>query len=302
MDYCKFLRDAQAFGLLVDELAIDEQIHRVPTQEKPRAKNGWYIGFPNSGAVLVGDWATGGQLFITGSRSKRLTEAEKRTLQQVMAKEAALRQQHQLEAAKRARALYGKATPATYHPYLERKAVVAVAGMRVLGETLVIPMFDAINSDIITSLQFIDADGSKRFLSKGRISQSCFPIGLRAQTENNTIYIAEGVATAISVHLLTGSAVIAAFNATNLTAVARIVKHMMPAAEIIIAADDDASTQHRMGINPGKHHATKAAKAVGGKVTLPPFSRSQRRDGLTDWNDYWCFLQRQQGGHYAKGK
>ncbi len=53
------LAAAQNFGLLVEHLFTDGEVHRVATQLKPKGKNGWYIAFAGSPVLVMGDWQTG---------------------------------------------------------------------------------------------------------------------------------------------------------------------------------------------------------------------------------------------------
>ncbi len=63
-----------------------------------------------------------------------------------------------------------------------------------------------------------------------------FPIG----KPGRRIWIAEGYATAATVHEITGNCVVVAFNAGNLADVAIAVRQRFRMAQIYIAADNDA--------------------------------------------------------------
>lgn len=122
------------------------------------------------------------------------------------------------EAARKAAELWKAATPAgADHPYLARKGVKA-HGIRVHDGALVVPMRDAAGE--AHSLQFIAPDGDKRFLPGGKVAGCYFSIG----TPAGIVCIAEGVATAASIHEATGYAAAVAFNAGNLEAVARAAR------------------------------------------------------------------------------
>jgi putative DNA primase/helicase len=186
-----------------------------------------------------------------------------------------------------------------YHPYLTAKGIVPAPGMKQLGSALVLPVFDAAHYfsgatwdedklSTLINLQLIAPLGSKRFLRHGRIRGGCFVLGTAAIAEPQEVVIAEGVATAVSLRTLTHSPVVAAFNANNLPLVAWHVRQRWPKTSIIIAGDDDALTERDRGINPGKLRATQAALLVQGRVSLPPFSETERLAGLSDWNDYCC--------------
>ncbi|EOU7569346.1 toprim domain-containing protein, partial [Escherichia coli] len=94
-----------------------------------------------------------------------------------------------------------------------------------------------------------------------------------------SVLIAEGLATALSVHLMRPDALaVAAIDAGNLLPVAEVMRRKYPQAQIIIAADND---HHQNGeANTGREAAEKAALSVAGWVALPP------TDYKADWNDH----------------
>jgi putative DNA primase/helicase len=92
--------------------------------------------------------------------------------------------------------------------------------------------------------------------------------------------VAEGYATAASIHEATGNAVAVAFNAGNLVPAARALRARYPNSRIIICADDDAKTEG----NPGLTKAHEAAQAVGGLFARPDFG-GNRPERATDFND-----------------
>ena len=94
------------------------------------------------------------------------------------------------------------------------------------------------------------------------------------------ILIAEGYATAASLHEATGLTVAVACDCVNLQPVGEALRKKYPAAMLILCADDDAWTAG----NPGAAKAKDAAQAVGGKIALPKFC-GPRMEGQTDFND-----------------
>lgn len=81
----------------------------------------------------------------------------------------------------------------------------------------------------LSSLQFIDADGNKRFLSGGRVTGCYHAIG----TPNGSICIAEGHATGASIYQATGREVAVAFDCGNLESVARAIRAKCPDTQIV---------------------------------------------------------------------
>ncbi|VVB57665.1 AAA domain protein [uncultured archaeon] len=95
----------------------------------------------------------------------------------------------------------------------------------------------------------------------------------RPENGATALLLAEGWATAASLHQATGLPVCVAFNASNLGDVARMVRKQYPAARLLICGDDDTQTPG----NPGRTKATEAAQAVGAGAAFPP--------GGGDFND-----------------
>jgi putative DNA primase/helicase len=135
----------------------------------------------------------------------------------------------------------------------------------------------------ITGAQVIKPDGSKRLVA-GTVKKGSFCV-VNSVENTETVVISEGLATALSVQELRQIAtVIAAIDAGNLPAVAMAMRQRYPNAQIIIAADNDQSSEsdgiEGVKVNTGKEAAEKAAKAVSGWVSMPPV------DYKADWNDY----------------
>ncbi len=167
------------------------------------------------------------------------------------------------EARSKAARLWGMTKPAeAAHPYLVRKGVKAW-GIRQLKESLVIPARDTHGQ--LHSLQFIGPDGVKRFLSGGRTQAVYCAIGKPV----DTLLLAEGYATAATLYEATGHATACAFNAGNLGQVAHVLRLKFPGMRIVICADDDTQTPG----NPGLTKAWEAARAVGGWVAAPSFTK-----------------------------
>lgn len=169
----------------------------------------------------------------------------------------------QAGAAERARRLWDGAKPATDdHPYLRAKGVHAF-GLRTLRDQLMIPARDT--DGRLCTLQFIGPDGSKRFLTGGRIKGCYYAIGL----PRGVLLLAEGYATSATLHQATGHAVAACFNCGNLLPVARALRAKLPHIQIVVAADNDINTTG----NPGLTAARAAARAVAGCVAVPTFDK-----------------------------
>jgi len=186
------------------------------------------------------------------------------------------------KARKEAIRVWNKADPASEtHPYLRRKGLKTRQLRQIVwsdGETvLLVPMRGA--GGKIKNLQRIYPDGRKRFLTGGQV-KDCYYWIAPPNEQRKIILIAEGWATGMAVFLATGYAVVIAFNAGNLVAVAKWVREQYPESNIIICADDDWKTDG----NPGMTEATEAAGAINGKIAVPDFGRD-RYEHDTDFND-----------------
>jgi putative DNA primase/helicase len=170
--------------------------------------------------------------------------------------------------------------PVDLHPYLTHKKVKAFGIRQYRGSNvavaLVIPLRDTRGD--LHSLQFIDAKGNKRFLSGGAITGHYYAIGKYA----GTLCIAEGYATAATIHQATGHAVAVAFNAGNLKPVALALRVKFPEARIIVCADNDRFTPG----NPGVTKAREAALEVKGYLVVPRFEDIGPYDHYREGGDH----------------
>lgn len=234
--------------------------------DKPGSRNGWaiYHGQPVP-AGAFGSWKTGEQhrwRAQTPVHETRRECAERRRLIEQMHHQRVAEQQRVHAAARdRVVRLLRVARPANDdHPYLRAKGVHAF-GIWLLRNMLMIPAHDATGT--VHTAQFIGPDGTKRFLSGGRIEGCYFAIGRPA----DTIYLAEGYSTGSTVYTATGAAVAVCFAAGNLKPVALALRAKFPLLRLVIAADNDAATPG----NPGVKHAFDAAAAAGALVAVPEF-------------------------------
>ena len=134
------------------------------------------------------------------------------------------------------------------------------------NEALVIPV---LNDGALVSLQFIDKDGNKRFLTGGKLKGSYSQLG--HYNPDKPILLCEGWATGASLFEANNYLTYVAFSANNLKAVAAYIRSLYPLNEIIICGDNDKS-----GV--GQIAAKEAALAIGGKYIIPETMGH-------DWND-----------------
>lgn len=157
-----FLNHAQAYGLIIRELISDGRWHRVPTDDKPRKRNGAYLWDGERGVVK--NWAT--MESFSGYPSK---ESRPIRINRVFRDDDALKH---ARAAQEALRQISEAT-LDKHPYLARKGFPEALGL-VLDKKLLVPMRDYKSGQVI-SLQSIGLD--KKFLFGGRAKGAIFTIG-----------------------------------------------------------------------------------------------------------------------------
>lgn len=247
------------------EIIEDGVIHRFSTNGKPTQKSGWYMLHTDGiAAGAFGDWREGFTQNWCSKADTSMTEAERfanreRVKAMQRQREDDLAQRQQLAAAF-ALKRWTAATPCVRHDYLTRKGIQP-HGVKIEGDKLLILMRDT--KGAVHSLQTIAPDGSKMFMSGGRVKGCYFGIG----KPKGALIVCEGFATGASIHECTGHAVAVAFNAGNLEAVAVALRSKYPTLKIIIAADDD----HQTPGNPGMTKATAAVQAAGATLAIPVF-------------------------------
>ncbi|HEY9208977.1 MAG TPA: DUF927 domain-containing protein [Acidovorax sp.] len=209
-------------------------------------------------------------------------ERERVERQQAEQAEQARQQAVHTAAAADAVAQWDAASDTGASPYLARKGVQA-HGLRFAPDgCLLVPLRDAAGD--LWNLQRIaperPAEGTdKLFLKGGRKSGLWHWCGDPAGA--GVLLIAEGYATAASVHQATGRPVAVAFDAGNLAHVAKALRQQYRAALLVLCGDDDAATEARTGTNTGRVKAEAAARTVRGLAVFP----EGLPDGGSDFND-----------------
>jgi putative DNA primase/helicase len=161
-------------------------------------------------------------------------------------------------------------------PYLARKGVQAHRVRRLADGTLLVPVRDLAGE--LHNLQRIapakptpeqEARGlrEKLFLPGGRKSGLLHWLGDPQQlaldpAAPQVLCLAEGYATAASIHEATGRPVAVCFDAGNLVTVAKLLRPAFPGAWLLVCGDDDRATAERTGKNPGREKAEAAARAA----------------------------------------
>ena len=193
------------------------------------------------------------------------------------------RRERQLTAQAEAMQQWHAASETGSSAYLGRKGIQS-HGVRFASRgALLVPLRDVAGE--LWSVQRILADkpnhgGSDKLLTKGgRKTGLMHWCGNPAAAD--VLLIAEGLATASSLHEATGHPACMAIDAGNLAHVARAVRGHFQQARIVICGDDDRDTGASTGRNPGREKATEAAQAVHGLTVFP----EGLPDGGSDFND-----------------
>ena len=199
-------------------------------------------------------------------------------------REQAERNTRQREAAKEAARQWALASEAGESPYLVRKGVRGHGVRYGPGAVLLVPMCDAAgelwNVQSIKPAKPSDGGPDKLFLKGGKKTGLMHWCGV--PNDAPALLVAEGYATAASLHEATGLPVCVAFDAGNLAHVVRALRGRYRGARVLVCGDDDRATEARTGRNPGREKATEAAKLVHG---VPVFPAGLPEGPMSDFND-----------------
>ncbi|WP_275656648.1 primase-helicase zinc-binding domain-containing protein, partial [Salmonella enterica] len=143
--------------------------------------------------------------------------------------------------------LMEKTRPASGNAYLTRKgfpaleclmltAIHKTGGVTFRAGDVVVPLYD--DTGALVNVQLINSDGLKRTLKGGAVKGACHTIEGKKQA-GKRLWVAEGYATALTVHHLTGETVMVALSSVNLLSLASLARQKHPACQIVLAADRD---------------------------------------------------------------
>lgn len=272
----QFAEAIRRAGLEVPEIILDGKIHRFRSgaSAKTLDRSGWYVGHLDGIPCLTfGCWRQDITATVKADMGgKKWTPAEEMAH---IARVAAAKKQRDAEierdrsvAASTVETIWGGGVAASpEHPYLKRKGVEA-HGARVTGDgRLMVPLFSPDGE--LSSLQYIDESGGKLYHSGGQTGGMFWMLGTLDQP--GVLYIAEGFATAATIHEVTNRPCIVAYSASNLVPVTGSLREQMPAQELVIVADNDQS-----GV--GQRYAEQASAKWGARMIVIPI--------LGDANDY----------------
>lgn len=283
-EFAQALREA---GLIVEGLPImNGELQRVRVEGgKQNKKDGAYTGYldgrpagfiENHKTGLRTNWkANGHKLSPEAMAEIKANAAMRQEARDLERREA------QEQAAKRAYAKWrnAKGWAPEDQPYLKKKGVKSHGTKIDMHGNLLIPGRDS--SGRIQTMQTITPEG--KLFESGAKKQGAFHLisHYSSPSTKQPLLIAEGYATAASIHEATHKPVAVAFDAGNLEPVAKELKKAFPDAPFVFVADDD----HTQKNNPGINKAHAAAKSVDGIVVKPKLTEAEKAKGLTDFND-----------------
>ncbi|WEN13687.1 DUF5906 domain-containing protein [Rhodanobacter sp. AS-Z3] len=328
-NYGDVLDQLRGIGLQVDHLEIGRMVRcRI---EGDREQRGWYMLHElqaGTGDLLIvgsfGVWRgqDNGAMKVALSKSSQLTTEQREAIRKRQAEDRkrvdADRARTAARAADKAAAAWAKCNPTGESDYLTRKGVQA-HGLRFSPSgACVVPMLDAAGK--IHGLQIIrpkkENGRDKDFWPAGLAKKGHFHL---IGSPTWLVLIAEGYATAATLHEATGLPVAVAFDAGNIGPVATALHKRYKQAKILICADDDVfgKCQHcgtRVDLSPyrdgntcgspacAKEHgrtntgvvaASSTALEVNGAWVVPVFADANGRHNafiergakLSDFND-----------------
>lgn len=233
MDFMTF---ARAHGVLIRDLWADGRIHRVPTAEKPRKRNGAYR--------FTGEW--GWVQSWDSMVAPAVWKHDIAVAQPVRYKTAPDDAEERRRAAERAREMVARCTFSP-HPYLARKGLESVSTLVDAEGRIVVPMRSVTQYGHIQSVQWIDAEGNKRFLPGGAAKGAVYRIG-----SGTDLWLCEGYATGLSMAaalktLYWPATVVVCFSAGNLAHIASLLR----GRRFVMADNDVSGTGERVARDTG---------------------------------------------------
>lgn len=229
-----FIDHARAHGLIIKSLISDGRWHRVPTEDKPKKRNGAYL-FDGARGV-VKNWATMEHFSAWPAKGEKVESIDPLKLERIRKenqrkiegqhKRVAIVAEHNLRAAK-----------LQTHTYLKTKGFNLEIGL-VLGEDLLIPMRHYSTYKVM-SIQRISARGVKKFMTGGQTKGAVYVIGKKRHPAGRIF--CEGYATGLSIraaldYIRQPLEVWVCFSASNMVYVSQRI-----GGNRFVVADNDAS-------------------------------------------------------------
>lgn len=283
---------------------FDISLVEVGVMMRPKRKGhdqkGWYILYDitldDGTPVLIGSFGywLGGEVFkekLSPGKEYKLTKEQRDLIgkQHIenQKKAEAERKQSQDRAMLEATKRWNQAATTGESSYLARKKVQA-HGVRYLADepdAMLLPIGDF--GEKVFGLQIIRGKNKK----PNSLDKEFWPSGMAKKGHGHllgsiklttqVVLVAEGYATAATLHEATGLPVAAAYDAGNLLPVGEALRKKFKHINLLYCADDD----YLSAGNPGISAAQKAAAATGGAHIVPQFLADREGKKLSDFND-----------------
>jgi len=332
-------------GLILDTLDTSGRMVRCKV-EGSRERSGWYVLHElntSSGDLLIvgtfGVWRgndNGASKVELRKRDREFTAEQRDALKRRLAEDRRRAESARIEAARRAAAkatdAWGKAKADGDSDYLVSKGVQGFGLRYGASGVAVVPMLDA--NGAIHGLQLLRSH--KLAESTRKPAKEFWPPGLAKKGHFHLIggspqwivLIAEGYATAATLHMATGYPVAVAFDAGNLQPVAAVLAKRYRGTKVLVCGDDDVlqkcracrerlvladhpincptcGEEHKAS-NAGLLGADAAALEARGAAVLPAFADEagrrerfiERGAKVSDFND----LHAAEGLHVVRGQ
>jgi len=254
------------------KLEIDGQLHRFSTKGRKRDDSGWYVIFPDEPvAGRFGCWRDQIDCVFKADIGRDLSPAESMA---IVRRQSEARDERERARSKKAEVaastvetIWRDAIAASPdHPYLKKKGIQP-NGARLTGDgRLIVPLFA--EDGTLSSLQYI-SETEKRYHPGGTTKSCSWTLG---EVTPGPIFVAEGYATAATIHEVSNRPCVIAYSANNLPLIVGQLREVHgQTQEIVIVADNDES-----GV--GRNKADEASAKHGGRIVMPPIEG--------DANDY----------------
>ena len=249
-----------------DEIILDGTLRRFRPDPKKHDRSGWYVGHDDGIVTMVwGDWRQGIEQVVKAQTGRKWTVAEEMAHASRIAAAKAVRDAERKKqnevAASTVEIIWSEGAQASpEYPYLKRKGIQP-HGAKITGDgRLMVPLFDVSGS--LASLQYIDSEGGKLYHQGGATGGKFWMLG--TLDVPGVLYVAEGYATAATIHEVSTRPVVVAYSASNLVPVTGALREIHgQGQDIVIVADHDAS-----GV--GQHYAEQACAKYGARMVMPP--------------------------------
>jgi putative DNA primase/helicase len=283
----EIISELNSMGFFPDSIVPDKKIRRFKRQPQDKHHDAWYVAFENythSGEKYLlyvgGDWREPGlEVKVTSKKNlskidKKMVEIQIEETKQELENERLKLQEKCIQECDH---IWSTSSDFSDTEYTKKKKIKGNFNVKIKDGALIVPV-KTIDEKLV-GLQKIYKDG-KKYFHPGTAKKGAFHV--IGDNINGEVYICEGFATGASVHMATGKPVVVAFDAGNLTPVAKEIRKAYRDTKVIICGDDDRGTEN----NPGRTMAEKAAKESFATAVFPSFE--SKKTTLTDFNDLHC--------------